>query len=77
MGFFSFFGKSREHSALIDSGEIEPNVREEFDEKKDAEDFVLRMMTVATFAGGAYKSYPRVYKSKDGKWVGAIFQIPK
>jgi hypothetical protein len=77
MGLFSFFSTAKEHNALIDSGKIEPNIKNEFDTEKEAKDFVLRMMTAATFMAGGYKNYPRVYKNNDGKWIGAIFQIPK
>lgn len=77
MGLFDFFSTAKEHNRLIDSGEIEPNIKEVFETKKEAEDFVLRMMTAATFLAGGYKNYPRVLQSKDGKWIGAIFQIPK
>lgn len=77
MGLFSFFGKRKQHKELIDSGKIEPNISKVFDTKEDAEDFVLRMMTAATFAGGANYNYPRVSEIGNGKWVGAIFQIPK
>ena len=77
MGLFSFFSAAKEHNKLIDSGAIEPNIKKEFDSKSDADDFVIRMMTAATFMAGGYKNYPRVYQNKDGKWIGAIFQIPK
>lgn len=77
MGLFSFFSAAKEHNALIDSGKIKPNIKDEFDTENEANDFVLRMMTAATFMAGGYKNYPRVYKNNDGKWIGAIFQIPK
>jgi hypothetical protein len=77
MGLFSFFSTAKEHNSLIDSGKIEPNIKQVFDTEKEAKDFVLRMMTAATFIAGGYKNYPRVYKNNDGKWIGAIFQILK
>jgi hypothetical protein len=77
MGLFSFFSTAKEHNALIDSGKIEPNIKQLFDTEKEARDFVLRMMTTATFVAGSYKNYPRVYKNNEGKWIGAIFQISK
>jgi hypothetical protein len=61
---------------LIDSGAIEPNIKKEFSSKSDAENYVINMMSVATFMAVGYKNYPRVYQNKDGKWIGAIFQIP-
>ena len=77
MGLFQFLGAAKEHNALIDSGKIEPNIKQEFNTEKDAKDFVIKMMTAATFMSGSYKSYQRVYQNKDGKWIGAIFQISK
>ena len=77
MGLFSFFGAAKQHNELIDSGKIQPNIKQEFDTEKEAKDFILRMMTAATFMASDCKNYPRVYKNNDGKWVGAIFQIQK
>ena len=77
MGLFSFFSTVKKNNALIDAGKIEPNIKQEFDTEKEAKDFVLRMMTAATFISGGYINYPRVYKNNDGKWIGAIFQILK
>jgi hypothetical protein len=77
MGIFSFFSSAKEHNALIDSGKIEPSIKREFDTENEAKDFVLKMMTAGTFMAGGFKNYPRVQRGDNGKWIGAIFQIPK